>query len=271
MNELDQELHRKIHQHMMSASPENIFSERVSLFNQIEIKINFKFSGVGLDIGCGSGYASIWLAKNKPIRKMFAQEASVAAVNELLPRNIQYHKVANIVEPLLGTFDNLNLKEEVDFVISFGAAHHSSCLLSTMKSIQKALKKNGFLIMQEPVMPNTTSNKDYIDKYNIVESMFDMKIRNGDRNDNFFREAEYITAASFAGLDLILYEDFTPSRPKGFVNMLRMVKTKLRKAFMSKESSKAKYPYQEKVMRKVFVFRKGSTEYIPHLWRDLKN
>jgi hypothetical protein len=51
MNEIDQELHRKIHQHMMGISPENIFSDRVKLFNQIEKKIDFKFSGIGLDIG----------------------------------------------------------------------------------------------------------------------------------------------------------------------------------------------------------------------------
>jgi hypothetical protein len=183
--------------------------------------------------------------------------------------------VSNVVQPLLGTFDNLNLKDEVDFVISFGAAHHSSCLFSTMKSIQKSLKNGGLLIMQEPVMPNTTSNKDYIDKYNIVETMFDMNIRNGDRNDNFFREAEYIIAASYAGLDLILYEDFIPSTlfsngiKNGLIGILRKLKSKIRDFFKPEDTTKTKYPYQEKVMRKVFVFKKSNNEYIPHIWREL--
>lgn len=35
------------------------------------------------------------------VQKAYAQEASLAAVNELLPRNIQYHKLSKLVEPVL--------------------------------------------------------------------------------------------------------------------------------------------------------------------------
>ena len=66
-----------------------------------------------LDIGCGNGYASIWLAKNKHIKRVYAPEASKLAVKELLPRNIQYHGVQEKVFPLLGTFENIKLKMEL--------------------------------------------------------------------------------------------------------------------------------------------------------------
>lgn len=280
MNETDQVLHQAIHQHMMSISPENIFSARVSLFNYLEKKINLSVSGTGLDIGSGSGYASIWLAKNKPINKIYAQEASASAVEQLLPRNIEYHKVSHIVEPLAGSFDNIPFKNELDFTISFGALHHSICLLSTMKSISCALKEGAYLIAQEPVMPNTTSNQDYINKYNIVEMPFGLKVRNGDRNDNFFREAEYIAAAAFSGMDLVFYEDFVPisTYADKFSRLFRVAKRVMCK-FLKKDTpstSLNKQPlpqgdlsYRKSVMRKVFVFKKHTTDYIPHVWKGL--
>lgn len=281
MNKTDQILHQAIHQHMMSIPPDQIFSGRISIFDQLEKSIGVGIHGTVLDIGCGSGYASIWLAKNKPITKIYAQEASISAVKELLPRNIAYHGVAHVVEPIEGSFDAIPFEDSLDFVVSFGALHHSPCLFSTMKSIGKALKNGGYLIAQEPVMPNTTSNQDYVDKYNIIENRFGMKIRNGDRNDNFFRESEYITAASFSGLDLVLYEDFSEPRPslmklRYFISRqtLHRVITKVLNKFQSKKNinggSQVIAPkYIKNVMRKIFVFRKKDTEYIPHIWRGL--
>jgi len=289
MNEIDQQLHREIHQFMMNIHPDNIFSSRVKVFDYVEQQLGYSVTGTGLDIGCGSGYASIWLAKNKPITKIYAQEASQAAVEQLLPRNIAHHHVSGIVEPLQGSFDALPFDESLDFVVSFGALHHSICLFSTMKSIGKSLKDGGYLIAQEPVMPNTTSNQDYINKYNIIEKMFGMKIRNGDRNDNFFREAEYITAAAFAGLDLVLYEDFAKLEQKnGWNHLLQKLRSvigrhAIKQLFLKltgrastnaapqapRELPEGDLEYTKKVMRKIFVFKKKKTEYIPHVWRGL--
>lgn len=289
MNELDQRIHKAIHEHMMSIHPDQIFSDRVGVFDFVEKKIGFSISGTGLDIGCGSGYASIWLAKNRDIKTIYAQEASVAGVEQLLPRNITYHQVERLVVPLLGSFDALTFNEELDFTVSFGALHHSICLFSTMNSISKSLKDGGYLIAQEPVMPNTTTNQDYINKYNIIETIFNFKIRNGDRNDNFFREAEYITAASFAGLDLVLYEDFAKLEHKrGSTNLLHKLRSYIgrhaikqlllklsgRVSASAVPEAKRELPegdleYRKKVMRKIFVFKKKKTEYIPHVWRGL--
>lgn len=289
MNELDQRIHKAIHEHMMSIHPDQIFSDRVGVFDFVEKKIGFSISGTGLDIGCGSGYASIWLAKNRDIKTIYAQEASVAGVEQLLPRNITYHQVERLVVPLPGSFDALTFNEELDFTVSFGALHHSICLFSTMNSISKSLKDGGYLIAQEPVMPNTTTNQDYINKYNIIETIFNFKIRNGDRNDNFFREAEYITAASFAGLDLVLYEDFAKLEHKrGSTNLLHKLRSYIgrhaikqlllklsgRVSASAVPEAKRELPegdleYRKKVMRKIFVFKKKKTEYIPHVWRGL--
>lgn len=291
MNELDQKIHTAIHEHMMSIHPDQIFSDRVKVFDFVEKKVGFSISGTGLDIGCGSGYASIWLAKNRKLKTIYAQEASVAAVEQLLPRNISYHQVEPVVIPLLGSFDALTFNEELDFAVSFGALHHSICLFSTMNSISQSLKDGGYLIAQEPVMPNTTTNQDYINKYNIIETIFNFKIRNGDRNDNFFRESEYITAASFAGLDLMLYEDFSVlnKRPT-LLERVTKLRSKIGKQAIKRlicrltgtsdsglekkaqiQLPKGDLEYRNKVMRKIFVFKKKKTEYIPHIWRGLGN
>lgn len=277
MNELDQQLHKAIHQHMMKTDPEQIFSNRVNIFAEVEEKLGFEVQGTVLDVGCGSGYASIWLAKNRPITKVYAQEASAEAVEQLLPRNINHHGVSAKVKPITGSFDAIPFEDELDYVVSFGALHHSTCLYSTMRSIGKALKDGGYLISQEPVMPNTTSNQDYIDKYNIIENRFGMQIRNGDRNDNFFREAEYIAAASFSGLDLVLYQPFTLK--KSLVSKLKAwlsvsgIKQILRNLLMrlgfTEVSKQSQHKYLKEVKPMVLVFRKQKTEYIPHVWNGL--
>ncbi len=266
MNEQDKLLHESIHTHMMNQNPDTIFSPRVNVFDIVKKKLGLSFHGRVVDIGCGNGYASIWLAKNFKSDIIYAVEASEAAVNELLPRNIAHHKVEKKVQPLLASFDSLPFESELDYVISFGAIHHSECLYSTMQSISKSLKNGGILITQEPVMPNTTSNQDYIDKYDIPENRFGIEMKNGDRNDRFFREAEYIAAAAFCGLDLILYQDF---KPKGFI---RNIKSQVRNVLVSVGllNDNLTYEYQKELMKKIIVFRKKEVGYIPHIWRVLR-
>lgn len=267
MNEKDFKLHNEIHKGMMDVSPDDIFTPRVNLFKQVQKALNLTISGKAVDIGCGNGYASIWLAKNMEMDTVYAVEASEAAVAELLPRNIKHHSVEGTVMPTLASFDDLPFSSEIDYVVSFGALHHSDCLLTTMKSINNALKNGGYLITQEPVMPNETSNQDYIDKYNIIENRYGMTMKNGERNDRFFREAEYLSAAAFSGLDLVLYQDFTSIGIKGKINEL--IRNILLKLHLLKDKNQHKY--LKTITKKVMVFRKNETDYIPHLWSSLKD
>lgn len=272
MNEIDQKLHAAIHQGMMNVPPDRIFSPRVGVFGYLEGKLGISLRGKVLDMGCGSGYASIWLAKNKPVEKVYALEASEAAVKELLPRNISYHGVGDKVEAVLGSFDALPIRE-LDYVVSFGALHHSPCLLSTMRSISASLKEGGYLLAQEPVMPNMTSNSAYVDKYDVIEERYGLKIRNGDRQDCFFREAEYVAAAAFAGLDLVFYENYSavtgwPERAKRWLK--KTLRPLLKKQPVLSDDIRRLVEHTRPVMPKILVFKKTTTPYIPHLWAPLQ-
>ena len=272
MNKIDKKLHSEIHKFMMEQHPSKIFTPRINLFNKLEKSLNLKIHGDVLDIGCGNGYASIWLAKNKNISKVYALEASQLAVKELLPRNIEYHDVQKIVFPLLGTFENIELKN-LNYVISFGALHHSKCLYTTLKSVSNSMINGGFVIAQEPAMSNFTTNLQYLEKYNTNEERFGIKIKNGDRVDRFYREAEYITAAAFCGLDLVYYNDYYSEQGLYFKlkkslsnNLINLKRTLL---FNSRQDS-LRFT-KNMPLSKVMVFKKSQVKPIPHVWQPILN
>ena len=198
---VDIKIHNKKYDQLVFDDPNNIFKPRVKILDQFQKKVS-KFYGNILDIGAGSGYAAIWLALNSDAKKIICLENSSTAVQKLIPKNIDFYKVNNKVKVELGSFENIPYDDHFDFVISMGSIHHCSCLFSTMKSINKSLKNNGYLIMNEPSMANTTSNQEYLDKYNEEENFYGTVIKNKDRNDRFFREAEYISSAVYSGFDL---------------------------------------------------------------------
>ena len=270
MNKIDKKLHSEIHKFMMGQHPNKIFTPRVNLFNKLEKSLNIEMHGDVLDIGCGNGYASIWLAKNKHIKRVYALEASKLAVKELLPRNIQYHGVQEKVFPLLGTFENIKLKN-LNYVVSFGALHHSKCLYTTFKSVSNSLKNGGYVIAQEPTMSNFTSNLQYLEKYDTKEERFGIKIKNGDRVDRFYREAEYITAASFCGLDLVYYDDYYSVQGLSFKMRYFLSKNfkNMNKPFFVNRQQDHLKSTKNIPLSKVMVFRKSQVKPIPHVWQPL--
>ena len=58
----DIDLHNKKYEDQALEDPKNIFKPRVNILSNFQNKLG-KIYGNVLDIGAGSGYASIWLAK----------------------------------------------------------------------------------------------------------------------------------------------------------------------------------------------------------------
>ena len=121
------ELHNLKYEELKNLNPEFIFKPRVKILSNFQKKIK-RISGNVLDIGGGSGYASIWLARNSDAKKIICLENSKIAVESLIPKNIKYFNVQNKVETLLGSFEELEFESYFDFIISMGSLHHSNCL-----------------------------------------------------------------------------------------------------------------------------------------------
>jgi SAM-dependent methyltransferase len=206
------------------------------------------------------------------VDEVVALEASLPAVQELIPRNIRHHGVEGVCKPVVGSFEQIPYEQYFDFVVAFGALHHSPNLLTTFRQAAKSLKEGGYLIAQEPTMPDTTTNADYVAKYDIIEDFIGFKIRNGDRDDHFFRECEYKTAAVFSGFDIVHFSRGLPAgiRPASADRGLRGVARKIKRYIFSlvrKPVSARKSASDERELKRgVFVFRKNSTPYIPHFW-----
>ena len=146
-------------------------------------------------------------------------------------------------------------------------------------------------------MNNTTSNTEYIDKYNSEEIIYGVKMKNHERNDRFFREAEYITAALYSGFDLkfqsfqkkVYFENLSKKidrlknlfLEKKFFEIFQLsilflykyLKSKIFKKYNKKEVNSFvsnKKNSKIKVRSLIFFFQKNLTTYIPHIWEKLK-
>ena len=97
MTQIDEELHARIHTAMMAVPPDAIFGRRVEVFPRVEKALGMQLHGRVLDVGCGNGYAGIWLARHRAVEEVVALEASPAAVDELIPRNVAHHGVGDRV------------------------------------------------------------------------------------------------------------------------------------------------------------------------------
>lgn len=193
---------------MLNEDPEQLLDNpRLNIIDRVFDLVG-NIDGVVADIGCGSGYFSIALAKKFPgIEKIEAIDASEFAVNKVIPRNIAHFSLGERIKPKLGSFDSLR-KDKYDVIFSMGALHHSRNLNKTVENIFLSLKKGGILIAQEPAMPDTTTHSAYDLKYNIVEEKNGIHIRNGDRFDRFFRECEYKCVVCHCGFDIEIWEEF---------------------------------------------------------------
>tara|TARA_B110000858_G_C17785131_1_gene466850 strand:- start:888 stop:1757 length:870 start_codon:yes stop_codon:yes gene_type:complete len=282
LNAFDKALHDHIHEKMSKMDPIDLLTN--SRLKVLDMLADFDISGHVADLGCGSGYFGIGVAKYfDSVNKVDCIEASRVAVESVIPKNISYYNLSSKVKAIEGSFDLLP-NETYDVVFAMGALHHSKNLSRTMHSIFKALKPGGLLVAQEPAMPDITSHDAYFEKYNIIEERYKLRIRNGDRYDRFFRECEYKYCLVNNGFDICLWKNFEVSEKKmsklddliqyikdrGLRVTLKKILSKLkRRKSASKNSEEASWVVKTKAAtknleKKLFVARKSSSPEFYH-------
>ena len=80
----DLDIHEKKYQKLLNQNSNNFFKPRVKIFQLFEKKIN-SLKGNILDIGAGTGYASIWLALNSKVDSIISVETSEVCVKKIIP------------------------------------------------------------------------------------------------------------------------------------------------------------------------------------------
>ena len=105
MKQADSEYHSTIHTKFLEQDPQRLFlHQRVALFPRIIRSIPSIRSARILDIGAGTGYAGIYLAKRFPNVSVVALEESSVAAEQLIPRMASTHGVADRVTVAYGSF-----------------------------------------------------------------------------------------------------------------------------------------------------------------------
>lgn len=202
------EVHHKIHTQMHEKDMFNEKPARIKLLMQGEKFTGTVMEGSVLDIGCGNGYSSINLLKNrKGINMMHSMECNLPAVDQLIRTNYTRNKIdPKRYELILGSFNNIRNKNFYNYITALGVIHHSGNLLKTMKSIYSALKPGGFFIAHEPYMKSFTPNSVYIKKEDNIKKVQGMvTMKESERDDHFFRQCEYLTAFHHSGFDIVKF------------------------------------------------------------------
>lgn len=166
--------------------------------------IGSEWSGKILDIGCGTGWSSAFLATKPKVECIYAMECNLPAVTKLIPKMFDIFDISkDKYKIVLGSFNKIPVKNEFDFIVSMGALHHSANLYHTFTECYKALKPGGWVIASEPVSPNYTTNKEFMNRYNGKKNFRNMiELREDERDDHFYRLCEWETAAYHAGFDV---------------------------------------------------------------------
>ena len=265
------------------------FSDRILTLHKFNKKVS-EIHGTILDVGCGNGYASVYLLKTFPnIKKIYLLENSKEAVKNLIPKTLNQFDINDKFEIIHGSFDNLNLNIKFDFIVSFGAIHHSTCLFETVRCLNKNIKENGYFILSEPSKSDFTTHAEYVKKYDTIEIKEGIELKNKERNDHFYRVSEYKSALIMNGFDILFENKISKNNIYAFFKKIHFhyrlsifyqqnifnyfLKKFIKLITRKKKIKNPKYnkPLIDKNVFEIEIYsKKSEVKDLPHLWKRLK-
>jgi ubiquinone/menaquinone biosynthesis C-methylase UbiE len=101
-----------------------------------------------LDIGCGNGKQSLYLARKFPKAKITAIDISKDAINQLQEKNPEINSIICDLNDM-DTFQGIvkNSGSEFDIIISFYALYYVTDIETVLPVLKKSLKTNGRLVL----------------------------------------------------------------------------------------------------------------------------
>ena len=142
------------------------------------------------------------------MEKVYALDASEKACNELIPKNAEYFNLEKGSDNLYIIFKDIPLSNATILLFLLVRYTIQSVCFPPFVLITSSLKEGSFLLVQEPAMPDFTTNLEYQKKYDCIESKFGVEIRNGDRDDPLLRSSRIHNSGSILWNGLTLFWGF---------------------------------------------------------------
>lgn len=123
--------------------------------------------GKVLDLGCGTGWTSILLAKRgyDVVGQDIAPDMTEAA-----ERNRQQERIENC-RFITSDFESLEFNDEFDGAFFYDALHHAESEKEALRSVFEALRNGGICVLTEPGIGHsrTVKSREAMAKYNVTE------------------------------------------------------------------------------------------------------
>jgi SAM-dependent methyltransferase len=139
-----------------------------------------------LDVGCGAGVMTAWLAKQVgPQGQITAIDNSEAQLKVTVKR-LKEEGITNVKTSVLSAYDIGQLKEKYDFIYCRFVLHHLHSPRNTVKIFYDNLKPNGIYVGEEGIIsaafayPPTFSWNGYMPELHHPDQEVDGKGREGD-------------------------------------------------------------------------------------------
>ncbi len=172
-------------------------------------------SGVGVDLGGGTGLLASVVAKSSSVQRVIAVEVAESAADLLIPKVASWvlGKQAEKVIPVVGTFNDLRLpSDSIDFAVEIDSFHHSDNLELTFSECARVLKPGGWLLCFDRVWGNKHPEADLERLRNIVYSREflmargyppDLVLTRREFGEHEYRRCEWQAGIDAAGLELL--------------------------------------------------------------------
>jgi len=195
------------------------YNKAYKIVELIKKYIPKSLSGVGLELGAGTGIFSSILASNN-INHIYAIELVPALAELVIPRVAKKYlqnKKGKVI-PVHGSFDNIKLPDEsIDFIFEYDSFHHSNDLKNTFFESYKKLKSGGTLIMFDKCHSDSLSDEEIDDMLNITFSKEllkdqglheDLIITRRQNGEHEYRKQEWLSAIKDCGFKVLLFRKF---------------------------------------------------------------
>lgn len=210
-NNIAIEENEKIHQNLLKvlSSKEKIIKWlnssrtvwRKRTLEKFELFLGEEISGEVMEIGAGTAWCSALLSKKEKVTLVNTLEFDLFSIKELIPKVFEALETkSNKVQPILGSFDDIRLKENsLDYIFAMGALHHSQNLLNTYKQLYRVLKPGGKILISDMTYSNNMTLEEEFDWRESIKPCGSKRKNNGDQR---FRLCQWEAYAYEAGFNI---------------------------------------------------------------------